>query len=132
MFGEISTGALNDLEKVTKLCYAMVAYYGMNPEVGTLSYYDSTGESEYSFGKPYSEKTSEMIDVEVRRMVADCYAEAKRILMENREQLDKLAGLLIENEVMFREDVERIFGPRPFDEVPETEVLKDNPDNHAD
>lgn len=132
VFGEISTGALNDLEKVTKLCYAMVAYYGMNPEVGTLSYYDSTGESEYSFGKPYSEKTSEMIDVEVRRMVADCYAEAKRILMENREKLDKLAGLLIENEVMFREDVERIFGPRPFDEVPETEVLKDNPDNHAD
>ena len=131
VFGEISTGALNDLEKVTKLCYAMVAYYGMNPEVGTLSYYDSTGESEYSFGKPYSEKTSEMIDAEVRRMVADCYAEAKNILVENREKLDKLAALLIEHEVMFREDVENIFGPRPFDEVPQAEELKET-ENHAD
>ena len=116
VFGEISTGALNDLEKVTKLCYAMVAYYGMNPEVGTLSYYDSSGESEFAFGKPYSEKTAEMIDSQVRQMVWQAYEEAKRILSANREKLDKLAALLIEKEVMFREDVEGIFGPRPFEE----------------
>lgn len=116
VFGQISTGALNDLEKVTKQSYAMVAYYGMNPRVGTLSYYDSSGEQEYSFSKPYSEKTSELIDAEVRQMIASAYDEAKRILKENRSRLDKLASLLMEKEVLFREDLEDIFGPRPFDE----------------
>lgn len=122
VFGQISTGALNDLEKVTKQAYAMVAYYGMNAQVGTLSYYDSSGEQEYMLGKPYSEKTSEMIDAEVRKMVAEAYEEAKRILRENREKLDKLAALLIEKEVMFREDLETIFGPRP--EIPGKEREK--------
>ena len=113
VFGQISTGALNDLEKVTKQAYAMVAYYGMNPEVGTLSYYDSSGEQEYMLGKPYSEKTSELIDAEVRAMIASAYEEAKQVLRQNREKLDKLASLLIEKEVMFREDLEAVFGPRP-------------------
>ena len=116
MFGKISTGALNDLEKVTKQAYAMVAYYGMNKEVGTLSYYDSTGEQEYSFGKPYSEKTSEIIDSEVRKMIEEAYAEAKEILRVTREKLDKLAALLMDKEVMFREDLVEVFGPRPFEE----------------
>ena len=116
VFGKISTGALNDLEKVTKQAYAMVAYYGMNKEVGTLSYYDSTGEQEYSFGKPYSEKTSEIIDSEVRKMIEEAYAEAKEILRVNREKLDKLAALLMDKEVMFREDLVEVFGPRPFEE----------------
>ena len=114
VFGRISTGALNDLEKVTKQAYAMVAYFGMNKEVGTLSYYDSTGEQEYSFGKPYSEKTSELIDKEVRKMIDSAYEEAKEILRMNRDKLDKLAHLLMDKEVMFREDVEAVFGPRPF------------------
>ena len=116
VFGKMSTGALNDLEKVTKQAYAMVAYFGMNKEVGTLSYYDSTGEQEYSFGKPYSEKTSELIDSEVRKMIESAYEEAKAILRDNREKLDRLAALLMEKEVMFRDDVEAVFGPRPFDE----------------
>ncbi len=122
VFGQISTGALNDLEKVTKQAYAMVAYYGMNPEVGTLSYYDSSGEQEYMLGKPYSEKTSELIDAEVRAMIASSYEEAKQILQRHRDKLDKLAALLIEKEVMFREDLETIFGPRP--EIPGAEADK--------
>lgn len=126
VFGQISSGALNDLEKVTKQAYAMVAYYGMNEKVGTLSYYDSSGEQEYSFGKPYSEKTSELIDHEVRDLISKAYEEAKRILRENREKLDRLASLLVEREVMFREDLEEIFGQRPQDKdtrevVPEKE-----------
>ncbi len=118
VFGQISTGALNDLEKVTKQAYAMVAYYGMNDKVGTLSYYDSSGEQECAFGKPYSEKTAETIDAEGRGLIASSYEEAKRILRENREKLDRLAALLIEREVMFREDLETIFGKRPGEDTP--------------
>jgi cell division protease FtsH len=114
VFGQPSTGALNDLERVTKQAYSMIVYYGMNKEIGTLSYYDSTGQQEYSFGKPYSEKTAETIDVQVRKMVEMCYENAKKILRENREKLDKLANILCEREVIFRDDVEHIFGPRPF------------------
>lgn len=119
VFGQLSSGALNDLEKVTKQAYAMVAYYGMNGKVGTLSYYDSSGEQEYTFGKPYSEKTSELIDNEVRELISRSYEDAKRILTENRGKLDKLANLLIEKEVMFREDLEEIFGKRPGENAEE-------------
>ena len=123
VFGRISTGALNDLEKVTQQAYAMVAYYGMDPDVGPLSYYDSTGQQEYMFGKPYSEKTAETIDRRVRGMVEEAYAEAKRILTENKDKLDRLAQVLIDKEVMFRDDVEVIFGKRPFEDVtPEAEA----------
>lgn len=118
VFGRLSTGALNDLEKVTQQAYAMVAYYGMDSDVGPLSYYDSTGRQEYMLGKPYSEKTAETIDRRVREMIEDAYAEAKRILTENREKLDRLAQVLVEREVMFRDDVEAVFGPRPFEERP--------------
>ncbi len=128
VFGRISTGALNDLEKVTKQAYAMVAYFGMNKEVGTLSYYDSTGEQEYSFGKPYSEKTSELIDKEVRKMVDAAYEEAKEILTSNRSKLDQLAKLLMDKEVIFREDVEAVFGPRFFDEGGDPETSS-NPES---
>lgn len=116
VFGRISTGALNDLEKVTQQAYAMVAYYGMDAEVGTLSYYDSTGQQEYMFGKPYSEKTAETIDRRVREMIESAYGDAKRILVENKDKLDRLAQVLIEREVMFRDDVEAVFGKRPFEE----------------
>ena len=111
-FGRISTGALNDLEKVTKQAYAMVSYYGMSDKLSNMSYYDSTGQSAYNFGKPYSEKTAETIDNEVSRIVDEQYARAKAVLTANREKHIELAELLLEREVVFSEDLERIFGPR--------------------
>ncbi|MHC1778485.1 MAG: ATP-dependent zinc metalloprotease FtsH [Lentimicrobium sp.] len=116
VFGKVSTGALNDLEKVTKQAYAMVVYYGLNKEVGNVSYYDSTGQQEYSFSKPYSEATSLVIDTEIKKMIEQAYGRAKKILTENRDKLDKLAEILLKKEVIFREDLENIFGKRPFDE----------------
>jgi cell division protease FtsH len=106
---------MNDLEKVTKQAYAMVAYFGMNDKVGNISYYDSQGAQDISFSKPYSEKTSEIIDDEVRSMVETAYQKAKDILIENREKLDILADMLMKREVLFRDDLEHIFGPRPAD-----------------
>ena len=116
MFGKISTGALNDLEKVTKQAYAMVSYYGMSDKVGNLSYFDSSGQSEYSFSKPYSEKTAELMDDEVGRIVEEQYKRAKQILIENHEKHTKLAELLLEKEVIFSEDLEVIFGKRKLSE----------------
>ena len=115
VYGKISTGALNDIERATKMAQALVTYYGMSPEVGNISFYDSTGQSEYSFGKPFSEKTAETIDREVRRMVEEAYAKAKELLQSHREQLDQLATQLYEKEVLFREDLENIYGPRPWE-----------------
>lgn len=111
-FKKISTGALNDLERVTKQAYAMVAYFGMGETIGNISYYDSSGQSEFTFGKPYSEKTAEAIDKEVKALIDRAYKNAKRILTENNEGLNKLAELLLEREVIFSEDLEAIFGPR--------------------
>jgi len=113
VFGRISTGAMNDLEKVTKQAYAMVAYFGMNEKVGNISYYDSQGAQEVSFSKPYSEKTSEIIDEEVRELVENAYKKAKEILNEHRDKLDILADTLMKREVLFRDDLELILGPRP-------------------
>jgi cell division protease FtsH len=113
-FGKVSTGALNDLEKVTKQAFAIVTYFGLNEKIGHVSYYDSTGQTEYSFTKPYSEHTSEMIDAEIRKIVETSYQRAKEILVEQRDGLNKLALLLLEKEVIFGEDLENIFGPRPF------------------
>ena len=114
-FGEISTGALNDLERVTKQAYAMVAYYGMSSDVGTLSYYDSTGQSDMSFTKPYSEQTAQRIDAEAKRLIAEAYAMAEKVLKEHAAGLKELAELLLSREVVFTEDVERIFGKRKKD-----------------
>ncbi|MBQ7311272.1 MAG: ATP-dependent zinc metalloprotease FtsH [Alistipes sp.] len=111
-FGHLSTGALNDLERVTKQVYAMVAYYGMSEKVGNISYYDSTGQSDMAFTKPYSERTAQQIDDEVKAIIAQAYAMAERTINENREGLTALAELLLEREVVFTEDVERILGPR--------------------
>lgn len=118
MFGEISTGALNDLERVTKQAYAMVTYYGLSQKLGNLSYYDSTGQSEYNFTKPYSEKTAQMIDDEAKRIVEDQFNRAKKVLSENKEGLTKLGEKLLEKEVVFTEDLEAIFGKREAPEVP--------------
>lgn len=114
-FGHLSTGALNDLERVTKQAYAMVVYYGMSDKVGTISYYDSTGQSDMSFTKPYSEQTSQAIDNEVKEIINKAYAMAEQVLDEHRDGMVALAELLLEREVVFTEDVERIFGKRKKD-----------------
>ena len=114
IFGEISTGALNDLENSTKKTYALIAYYGMSDRLRNISYYDSTGSSEYSFSKPYSEETARIIDMEVQTLINEQYDRARSILDSHREGLVELANLLIEREVIFTEDVERIFGKRPW------------------
>ena len=111
-FGEISTGALNDLERATKMSYAMVSYYGMSEKVGNRSYYDSTGQSDYSFSKPYSEETSVLIDKEAKGLIDKAFDMATTILKQNREGLATLAELLLEREVVFAEDLERIFGAK--------------------
>ena len=111
-FGEISTGALNDLERATKMSYAMVSYYGMSDKVGNRSYYDSTGQSDYSFSKPYSEETSVLIDKESKALIDKAFAMATDILTTHKEGLTQLAELLLEKEVVFSEDLERIFGEK--------------------
>ena len=121
VFGQISTGALSDLEKVTKQAYAMVTYYGLNDEIGNLSYYDSTGQQEYSLTKPYSEKTAEIIDKEISKMVEQAYQEAVTILTEHIDGLTQLANKLIDKEVIFGEDLETIFGKRPWTKEEEPE-----------
>ncbi len=114
-FGQVSTGALNDLERVTKQAYAMVAYYGMSDAIGTISYYDSTGQSDMSFTKPYSELTAQQIDAEAKALISKAYAMAEKVLREHADGLKQLAELLLEREVVFTEDVERIFGKRKKD-----------------
>jgi len=111
-FKKISTGALNDLEKATKQAYAMVTYFGMSEKIGNISFYDSTGQSEYSFNKPYSEKTAELIDKEVKVIINKAYQRAKDLLVKYSDDHKKLAELLLEREVIFAEDLEKIFGPR--------------------
>lgn len=119
IFSKISTGALSDLEKVTKQAYSMVMYYGLNKKLGNISYYDSTGQSEYAFTKPYSEKTAQDIDEEVHQLIETSYNRAKEILSTNKEKLIELAEHLLEKEVIFAEDLERIFGKRPGSSSPE-------------
>lgn len=110
--GQPSTGALNDLERLTKSAYAMVVYYGMSDRIGTVSYYDSTGSRGYELGKPYSEKTAELIDEEVKSLINKIHDRTYGILMDNKEKFLELAALLLEKEVIFADDMERIFGPR--------------------
>ncbi|CAN5416714.1 ATP-dependent zinc metalloprotease FtsH [soil metagenome] len=112
-FGKISTGAQNDLERITKLAYAMVTIYGMNEKVGNVSFNDTQGE--YQFNKPYSEKTSELIDQEVRNQINSVYQRTKQLLIDKRDGLEKLANKLIEKEILFQSDLEEILGKRPFE-----------------
>jgi len=113
VFGKISTGAQNDLERITKLSYAMITIYGMNSTIGNVSFHDP--QNEYNFNKPYSEKTSEMIDNEVRTLISSVYTRTKDLLTEKRDGLEKLAQKLIEKEILFQADLEEILGKRPFD-----------------
>ena len=110
--GQPSTGALNDLERLTKMAYAMVTYYGMSDEVGNISYYDSTGARAYDLGKPYSEKTAELVDREVKDLIRSIHDRTENILKENFDGFSQLAAILLEKEVIFADDLERIFGPR--------------------
>jgi cell division protease FtsH len=112
-FDKISTGALSDLEKVTKMAYAMVSVYGMNSKVGNRSYYDSSGQ-DYSFTKPYSEATAKVIDEEVSKLIETAYTRAKSILKEHKKQLKELAELLLKKEVIYKENLEKIFGKRKW------------------
>jgi len=116
IFNRISTGALNDLEKVTKQARAMVTIYGLNERIGNLTYYDSSGQSEYNFTKPYSEKTAELIDKEISNLVEEQYQRAIQILEDNKDKLTELAEVLLEKEVIFKDDLEKIFGKRPFEQ----------------
>ena len=127
VFNNISTGALSDLEKVTKRAQAMVTVYGLNDKIGNISYYDSSGQSEYNFGKPYSEQTAKIIDEEISKMVETQYQRAIKILTDNRDKLEALAGKLLDKEVIFREDLEEIFGKRAWEpEIPESKVNSEN------
>jgi len=114
VFNKISTGALSDLEKVTKQARAMVTIYGLNDEIGNITYYDS-GQSEYGFTKPYSEQTAQIIDLEISKLIEEQYIRAIQVLEDNKDKLEILADLLLEKEVIFKEDLERIFGERPFE-----------------
>lgn len=111
--GRISTGAANDLERVTKQAYAMVVYYGMSDKLPNLCYYDSTGQ-DYGFSKPYSDERAKLIDEEVSRIINEQYERAKQILREHAKGHNELAQVLITREVIFTEDVENIFGKRPW------------------
>ena len=111
--GQISSGAMNDLERVTKQAYAMITYMGMSDKLPNLSYYDSM-EQEYAFTKPYSDDTAELIDSEVKIMIAQQYARAKQLLQEKADGHHQLANILLEKEIIFAEDLERIFGKRPW------------------
>lgn len=115
IFNRISTGALSDLEKVTRQARAMVTIYGLNEKLGNVTYYDSTGQSEYNFSKPYSEETAQLIDKEISTLIEGEYQRAIQILNDNKDKLLKLADILIEREVIFKDDLEDIFGKRPFE-----------------
>ena len=114
IFDQISTGALSDLEKVTKQARAMVTVYGLSDKVGNLTYYDSSGQSEYGFTKPYSEQTAELIDKEISNIIETQYQRALKLLEENKDKLTELAEVLLEKEVIFKDNLEKIFGKRPF------------------
>jgi cell division protease FtsH len=131
IFNKISTGALSDLEKVTKQARAMVTVYGLNDKVGNLTYYDSSGQSEYNFSKPYSEKTAELIDKEISNLIETQYNRAIELLEANKEKLTELANVLLAKEVIFKDNLEVIFGKRPFEKSTSEIVVDPKEDKQA-
>ena len=129
IFNQISTGALSDLEKITKQARAMVTIYGLNEKVGNLTYYDSNGQNDYNFNKPYSEKTAELIDKEISNLIEVQYQRALDLLEKNKDKLTELAEELLEKEVIFKESLERIFGERPFKKDIENKKLENQEKN---
>jgi cell division protease FtsH len=128
IFDKISTGALSDLEKVTRQARAMVTIYGLNEKLGNITYYDSSGQSDYSFSKPYSEDTARIIDSEISKLIEEQYQRAISILTHHKDKLVELADILIEKEVIFKDDLENIFGKRPFDTEVAPEIAKPTED----
>lgn len=131
VFGSVSTGALSDLEKITKQAYASVTIFGLNDKIGNVSFYDSSGNQDYAFTKPYSEKTAQIIDEEVSKLIESAYTKTKGILSQQRPALDKLAAVLLEKEVIFKEDLEEIFGKRkyPVEEFPKSNGIPKSIEN---
>ncbi len=127
MFSRVSTGALSDLEKITKQAFASVVYYGLNDKIGNVSYYDSSGQQEYQFGKPYSEHTAQTIDEEIKKLIDKAYVKTKELLTEHKAKLTLLAEKLLEKEVIFRDDLELIFGKRPFDKEEVAAAINSTP-----
>ena len=136
-FRKISTGALSDLERITKMAYSIVSVYGMNKNIGNISFYDSK-QSDYNFTKPYSDSTAEKIDSEVKRIVDSAYERTKKLLLDKREQLEKIANKLLEKEILFQNDLETLIGKRPFEskqitqEEDKDEINKITDDNSSD
>ena len=124
MFDTISTGALSDLEKVTKQARAMVTIYGLNDVIGNLTYYDSSGQSDFNLSKPYSEQTAQLIDKEISKLIEEQYARAIELLKHHKDKLTLLADRLLEKEVIFKDDLERIFGKRPFEKPHDEPIVK--------
>ena len=129
MFDNISTGALSDLEKVTKQARAMVTIYGLNAKIGNVTYFDSSGQTDFNFSKPYSEETAQIIDAEISKIIEGQYKRAIEILQEHKDKLILLANRLLEKEVIFKDDLEKIFGKRPFEVEAEVEESADNTEN---
>jgi cell division protease FtsH len=134
MFNKISTGALNDLEKVTRQARAIVSVYGLNDRIGNITYYDSSGQSDYNFTKPYSESTAKAIDEEISKIIEKQYKRAIKLLEDNKSKLIQLAELLAEKEVIFELDLKKIFGKRPYekDTVEEENKNEKKPSNTSD
>ena len=126
MFDNISTGALSDLEKVTKQARAMVTIYGLNSKIGNVTYFDSSGQTDFNFSKPYSEETAQVIDAEISKIIEGQYKRAIEILQEHKDKLILLANRLLEKEVIFKDDLEKIFGKRPFESETNEEVNIEN------
>jgi cell division protease FtsH len=130
-FKKISTGAQNDLQQITRIAYSMITVYGMSDKIGNVSFYDPAQEG--AFTKPYSEETSRMIDDEVRKLIEGAYEKTKELLLEKKDQVEKLAEALLDKEVLFQSDVERLIGKRPYEERKTLDVDDDddNPDHHS-
>ena len=125
IFGKISTGALSDLERITKMAYSIVSVYGMNKNIGNLSFFDSK-QSDYNFTKPYSDSTAEKIDQEVKRIIDNAYNRTKKLLTNKKEELEKIANKLLEKEILFQNDLEKLIGKRPFKTNLEISLMEDN------
>ena len=131
IFGKISTGAQNDLERITKLAYSMVTVYGMNDKLGNVSFYDSKGGDGYNFNKPYSEQTAREIDEEARKIIASAYERTRALLSDKQDKLEILAQELLVKEVLFQSDLERLIGPRPFEQLTTYQEFTRNEDRKA-
>ena len=131
IFGKISTGAQNDLERITKLAYSMVTVYGMNDKLGNVSFFDSKGGNEYSFNKPYSEQTAREIDEEARKIIATAYERTRALLSDKQDKLEIIAQELLVKEVLFQNDLERLIGPRPFEQLTTYQEFTRNEDRKA-